>query len=78
MQLSNVDTPHPENYRTEETIESNGHFSLLLKEDGTYCLRNEFTGQENGRFLTEQEAKGFLTSIIDDENKGITKTDYYE
>ena len=67
--LSNVDTPHPENCRTVEVIESNGHVSLLLKEDGTYCFRNETTGQENGRYLCEQEAWKIYEDIDNEDNE---------
>ena len=67
--LSNVDTPHPNNYKTEEVVESNGHYSLLLKEDGTYSIRNENTGQENGCFLTKQEALESYEDIVNDDNE---------
>ena len=69
--LSNVESPCPKRLNTVDTIESNGHYSILKKEDGTFCLKNEQTGDENGSFLTKIDAKAFLTSIIDDENEEI-------
>lgn len=66
--LSNVDIPHPENCKTVKVVDSNGRISLLLKEDGTYCFRNENTGQENGCYLCEQIAREIFKDMANDDN----------
>ena len=57
-ELNQVDSPKPNEVKTVDVIKSNGHLSLIKKEDGTFALRDEITGKENGRFLTKIEAEG--------------------
>lgn len=72
--LFSVDSPSPKDVETVAVIQTNGHFSILKKKDGTFCLRNESTGQENGCFLTEQDAKAVFDEIISDESGNIINT----
>lgn len=57
-EMVNVEKPNPNKVRTTDTIKSNGFVSVIKKADGTFALRDETTGKENGRFLTIDEAEG--------------------
>lgn len=59
--------PSPKDLITEEILESNGRISILKKADGTFCLRNEITNDENGHFLTIEDAKANWIEIVTDE-----------
>ena len=54
--LSNIELPSPNHEMTKEICASDGHISVVAKSDGTFALRNEITGEENGHFLRKEEA----------------------
>ena len=58
----------PEDVPTCKILQTNGRISLIEKEDGTYCLRNENSGDENGHFRTYNEALENWKDIIEDDN----------
>lgn len=66
--LFNAVIPSPENVKTEDTIRSNGKITLLKKIDGTYCLKDEFSGCQKGHFLTKDEAIKNWEDLVNDDN----------
>ncbi len=66
-ELVNVEGPNPNEIRTTDIIMSNGRISLIKKEDGTFSLRNEYTGIENCGFLTQGEAEETYNDLICEE-----------
>ncbi|MBP3833514.1 MAG: hypothetical protein ILA03_06115 [Bacteroidaceae bacterium] len=60
----NAEVPNPQSFKTIDVIESNDCISLIKKEDGTFALRDETTGKENGSFLTKEEAVNFYKDLI--------------
>ena len=55
--MVNVEKPTPNEVGTTGIIKSNRFVSLVKKGDNTFALRDETTGNEDGRFLTINEAE---------------------
>ena len=62
--LAKTNPPTPQEYKTIDVIMSNGFISVIKKEDGTYAIRNESTGHEEGCYLREEDAIGFYNDLI--------------
>lgn len=70
LDLSKFEIPSPKVSSTEDIIKSNGFISLIKKSDKTFALRNETSGEENGHFLTREDAEATYNEIVSEENNG--------
>ena len=52
--LKGIELPSPNNEITKEICASDRHVSVVAKNDGTFALRNDVTGEENGHFFYEK------------------------
>ena len=62
--LAKTNQPTPSRYKTVDVIKSNGFVSVIKKEDGSYAIRNETVGNENGCYLREEDALRFYDDLI--------------
>lgn len=62
--LAKANLPAPGNFKTVDIVRSNSFISVIKKEDGTYAIRNETTGEENGCYLIEEDAIGVYNDLI--------------
>lgn len=71
QELINVRLVPPKCVKTICVKESNGRYSILEKENGTFTIRKEFNNKEYGHYLTWEEAYDDYLSILEDEKDDV-------